>query len=96
MKKLLAIAAFAVLLAVSCTKVQVNTYGGRNEISFQTVSSLTKIGIDGTVFPTTETFGAYAWAAGTVGAFLNCRAVPSFKPSSKTTPKRARSARFWP
>ena len=94
MKKLLAIAAFAALFAVSCTKVQVNTYGGRNEISFQTVSSLTKIGIDGTVSPTTETFGAYAWAAGTVGAYFMDNEQVSFNAS--TSEWKPSTTYYWP
>ena len=68
MKKLFAIVLSAALLTVACTKVQVNH--AQREVSFQTASYITKVGIDGTVFPTTETFGAYAWAAGTVGTYF--------------------------
>ena len=69
MKKLIAIMMSAALLTVACTEVKVAS-PQLPEISFLTASHLTKVGIDGPVFPTTETFGAYAWAAGTVGPYF--------------------------
>ena len=92
MKKLFAIVLSAALLTVACTKVQVNH--AQREVSFQTASYITKVGIDGTVFPTTETFGAYAWAAGTVGAYFMDNEKVSF--NSTTTKWKPSTTYYWP
>ncbi|MCR5325431.1 MAG: fimbrillin family protein [Bacteroidales bacterium] len=93
MKKLFAIVLSAALLTVACTKVQVNTPAQR-EVSFQTASYVTKVGIEGTVFPTSETFGAYAWAAGTVGTYFMDNEEVSF--NSSTTKWKPSTTYYWP
>ena len=62
------IALSVALLATSCVKTEV--LPASREITFQTASYATKAGITGTTFPTTETFSAYAWADGTIGAYF--------------------------
>ncbi len=93
MKKLFAFILSAALLTVACTKVQVANQGP-SEISFQTVSALTKVGIEGTVFPTSESFGAYAWAAGTVGTYFMDNEEVSFNSSNSTW--KPSSTYYWP
>ena len=92
MKKLFAVILSAALLTVACTKVMVNP--GQREISFQTASYITKAGIDGTVFPNTETFGAYAWAAGTVGTYFMDNEEVSF--NSGTGKWKPSTTYYWP
>ncbi len=94
MKKLVAISVCAAMLAVSCSKVAVNSGSMRNEVSFLTASYMTKVGIEGTVFPTTETFGAYAWADGTIGAYFMNNEQVSFNPS--TNQWKPSSTYYWP
>ena len=62
-----ALAALAAL--ASCTKNELPSQSGR-EIGFQTASYSTRVGIEGTVFPTSESFGVYAWAEGTIGEYF--------------------------
>lgn len=74
------------LLAVSCSKTE-KTLPFSHEITFQTANYATKAGITGTVFPTNETFSAYAWAEGTAGTYFMDNETISFdgsqwKPSS--------------
>ncbi|MBO4557274.1 MAG: fimbrillin family protein [Bacteroidales bacterium] len=69
MKKAFIIILVAAVALVSCTKREIE---GSKAISFQTASYATRAGIEGTVFPTTESFGIYAWAEGTIGEwFMN-------------------------
>ena len=93
MKQLFVLILSAAMLTVACTKVQVNTPAQR-EISFQTASYVTKVGIEGTVFPTSETFGAYAWAAGTVGTYFMDNEEVSF--NSSTTKWKPSTTYYWP
>ena len=86
MKHLGIIVLSAALLAASCAKTERLLPAG-NEITFQTANYATKAGITGTVFPTSETFSAYAWADGTAGAyFMNNETISydgsQWKPSS--------------
>lgn len=79
------IALSVALLATSCVKTEV--LPASREITFQTASYATKAGITGTTFPTTETFSAYAWADGTIGAYFMDNETISYsggewKPSS--------------
>lgn len=93
MKKILAFALTAALMTVACSKVQVNPVA-EHEIGFQTASYLTKVGIDGTVFPTSETFGAYAWAAGTVGTYFMDNEEVSYNAS--TGQWKPSTTYYWP
>ncbi len=66
MKKFFFIAVAAMAMA-ACAKTEVKTPD--TLIAFKPFSQVnTKV--TGTVFPTTETFGTYAWTAGTTGAFF--------------------------
>ena len=60
----------ALLLAAGCSKVEVRPYSPMYPMSFQTAGYPTRIGIEGSVFPTSETFGAWAWAEGTIGDYF--------------------------
>lgn len=68
MKKLFAIA-IAVAALAACAKTEVNT-ASRNAISFQPANQITASRVTGSVFPTTETFGVYAWTPGTTGEYF--------------------------
>lgn len=70
MKRFIFIAAAALLCMAACTKNEIRPVDVQNEITFMTANYATKAGIVGTVFPNTETFGAYAWAAGTTGTYF--------------------------
>lgn len=66
MKKFFFIAVAAVAMA-ACAKTEVNTPDAL--IAFKPFNQVnTKV--SGTVFPTTETFGTYAWTAGTAGEYF--------------------------
>lgn len=64
MKKFVIIALAAAMSLAACSKTDMGK--GSGEVSFQVASYATKLGIEGTVFPTSESFGVYAWAEGTV------------------------------
>lgn len=67
MKKLFFIAVAAMAIA-ACTKTEVN--GPKlNVIGFQPANSI-ETKVTGTQFPTTETFGTYAWTEGTTGDYF--------------------------
>ena len=69
-RKVTIYAALATLMTfASCTKSEILQENGR-AIAFQTASYTTRIGIEGTVFPTSESFGVYAWAEGTIGDYF--------------------------
>lgn len=93
MKKILAITMAAALMAVACSKVEVAP-SAEHAIAFQTVNAMTKVGIDGTVFPTTESFGAYAWAAGTVGTYFMNNEKVSYNAS--TNQWKPSTTYYWP
>ncbi|MBO5634368.1 MAG: fimbrillin family protein [Bacteroidales bacterium] len=67
-KVILSASALAIAFA-SCTKNEMPGTDGR-QIAFQTASYATRVGIEGTVFPTSESFGVYAWAEGTIGDYF--------------------------
>lgn len=81
MKKLILLAAAATLLVAACTKNEVSPYGNAHEIAFQTATYITKAGITGTEFPTTETFGVYAWSAASEGTYFMNNEVVSYQNS---------------
>ncbi|MBQ9548071.1 MAG: fimbrillin family protein [Bacteroidales bacterium] len=60
--------AVAVMAMAACAKTGVNSVSN-NLIAFQPANHVTKA-ITGSVFPTTETFGVYAWTAGTTGTYF--------------------------
>ena len=68
MKKVIIMLAAALAFA-ACSKVEINKPNHDSLISFQTAQYLTKA-VTGTVVPTTETFGTYAWTAGTTGEYF--------------------------
>jgi len=78
------------LLAVSCAKTERASVP--HEITFKTANYATKAGITGTVFPTTETFSAYAWAEGTIGDYFMDNETISFDGSQW----KASSVYYWP
>ena len=68
MKKLFYFAAAAMAIA-ACTKTEVNDVETLNAISFQPASQVsTKV--TGAEFPKTDSFGTYAWTAGTTGEYF--------------------------
>ena len=69
MKRVLVFLSIAALLATACAKTEIQSVEMNDaEIIFNTIAMQTKV--DGTVFPTTETFSTYAWAAGTAGTYF--------------------------
>ena len=63
------LAGAAALVLASCAKTEESSTKGDSLISFQPASRLsTKV--TGSVFPTTETFGTFAWTAGTSGEYF--------------------------
>ena len=88
MKKFLFIAV-AVMAMAACAKNDVNV--SNNAITFQTAAQATKA-ITGSVFPTTETFGAYAWTAGTAGDYFIDNKEVSFSNGVWTTA----TPYYWP
>lgn len=88
MKKFFFIAV-AVMAIAACTKTEVNT--PQNLISFQPASQLnTKV--TGSVFPQTETFGAFAWTAGTSTTYFIDNNVVSFSNGQWSTA----TPYYWP
>lgn len=81
MKKLILLSLAAVLVMAACTKNEVNRYSASHEIAFQTATYMTKAGITGTEFPTSETFGVYAWSAATEGGYFMNNEVVSYQNS---------------
>ena len=68
MKKFVVFSVVALAALASCTKVEVNNNLEQKAISFQTANYTTKV--TGSEFPNTETFGTYAWTAGTTGEYF--------------------------
>ena len=87
MKKFVFIAAAALALA-ACTKTDLT--GPQNLISFQPANQLTKV--TGSVFPTDQTFGTYAWTAGTTGEYFIENKEVSFINGAWTTA----TPYYWP
>ena len=90
MKKYLFIAAAAIAALASCTKTE-DVAAPQGMISFMPANQInTKV--TGTVFPTTETFGTYAWTAGTAGEFFIENKEVSFDGTRWTTA----TPYYWP
>ncbi len=95
MKRILFILLAASVLAVSCAKVSVNSTSAQREISFVTATAgMSKAGIEGTVFPTTETFGAYAWSSSSLGAYFMDNEKVSY--NATTSEWKPSSTYYWP
>ncbi len=73
------IAAAALLLPASCAKNTLAPADGNRQIAFTTASYATKVGISGTQFPTTESFGVFAWTEGTTGPYFMDNEVVSLR-----------------
>ena len=72
MRKILyLIAAAALLLPASCAKQSLAPAQDERPIAFLAANYATKVGISGTQFPTTETFGMYAWTEGSDAYFMD-------------------------
>ncbi|MBO4340632.1 MAG: fimbrillin family protein [Bacteroidales bacterium] len=89
MKKLLFFASLAIV-AAACSKTEYSAPQEQNAISFQAVNYLTKV--SGSEFPKTDTFGAYAWTAGTVGEYFIENKEVSFDGTKWTTA----TPYYWP
>lgn len=66
MKKVVFFAIAAAIMAVSCSKTEPKA-PKQNVIGFQPANSLATKAIEGSVFPTTDVFGTYAWVNGEDG-----------------------------
>ena len=96
MKKLLIFITVAAVAASACSKVETSGIVGDRQISFQTVAGLnTKAAITGTVFPQTETFSTYAWAAGTVGSYFMDNVTIAYN-STENLWKPQSETFYWP
>ena len=78
MKKTLHIIAVAALLLPSCTK-SISTGDSGRAIAFQVANYATKVGISGTVFPTSESFGVYSWTDNTTGPYFMDNELVSYQ-----------------
>ena len=78
MKKIFYLIAVAALLLQACAKSEAPAAGGRT-IAFQTASYATKLGIQGPLFPTSESFGVFAWTEGTTGPYFMDNEVVSYQ-----------------
>lgn len=96
MRRYLIYIATAALLAGACARHEVITPPTNHEISFQAVTSVSQVRtvFNGTVFPTTESFGAFAWAEGSAGAFFMDDEVVSFDAGSNVW--KAAGTYYWP
>lgn len=88
MKRVLIIMA-AAIATLACSKSETGTTGKR--ISFQTASYLTKAT---TAFPQDDTFGVYAWSAGTVGEYFMDNEVVSYDATDKVW--KPSTTYYWP
>jgi len=70
MKRFLLFAAMAATVMVSCTKSELTPVAKNNAISFLAANYVNGTKVTGAEFPTSETFGAYAWTEGTSGEFF--------------------------
>lgn len=69
MKRFFAFAVLTAVFAVSCTKSEMAQVSKDNIISFQTANYAgTKV--NGSIFPTDETFSVFAWTDGTTGEYF--------------------------
>lgn len=78
-KSIYLIIAGMMLLLASCAKTEMAPERNARTISFLTANYATKVGISGTQFPTSETFGVYAWTDGTTGPYFMDNEVVAFQ-----------------
>ena len=69
MKRFMIFAALAATLAISCTKSEMVQVANESRIGFQ-VANYAAATKAVSAFPTNDTFGAYAWTAGTTGQYF--------------------------
>ncbi|MBO4466029.1 MAG: fimbrillin family protein [Bacteroidales bacterium] len=95
MKKLFFFAAVAVMAITACSKTEFVNEAQDNLITFQAAKYLTQTkAVTGTEFPKTETFGTYAWTAGTPGEFfMNNIEIKFDATNNKWAPV---TSYFWP
>lgn len=94
MKKLFyLIAAAMLLLLASCAKESPAPAAQGNRIAFMTANYATKVGISGTQFPTTESFGVYSWTDGTTGPYFMDNEVVSLQENGIWT---TATPYYWP
>ncbi|MBR6458250.1 MAG: fimbrillin family protein [Bacteroidales bacterium] len=95
MKKLFFFAAVAVMAITACSKTEVLNNAQDNIITFQAANYLTQTkAVTGTEFPKTESFGTYAWTAGTTGDyFMNNVEIKYDATNSRWAPV---TAYYWP
>ena len=91
MKKIIIISLAALLALASCTKKEAES--SSREITFQTAAYLTRAGIDGPEFPTSETFGVYAWASGNPDGYFMQNEKIAYNSEGKWT---AATEFYWP
>ena len=92
MKKHVILAAAAILTLAACTKSETGPEG--SSVSFQTVSYLSKAGITTTEFPQSESFGVFAWSAGTVGEYFMENETVSYDTEDKLW--KPSTTYYWP
>lgn len=74
-KSIYLITAAMVLLLASCAKTELTPERDARTIAFQALNYATKVGISGTQFPTSETFGVFAWTADASPYFMDNEVV---------------------
>lgn len=74
-KSIYLITAAMVLLLASCAKTEMAPERDARTIAFQALNYATKVGISGTQFPTSETFGVFAWTADASPYFMDNEVV---------------------
>lgn len=92
MKKILYLIAAAALLLPACSK-NVEPAVGTRTIAFQAANYATKVGISGTIFPRTESFGVYAWTDNTTGPYFMDNEVVSYQEDGLW---KTETPYFWP
>jgi len=94
MKKALIFFSLATLIVSACSKNEINVVDrSSDEITFQTLAMATRV--DGTVFPTTETFSTYAWAVGTAGTYFMNNETIAFN-TTENAWKTQGGTYYWP
>lgn len=93
MKRITLILAAFALLAISCTKSDYSSFRTESNINFMPVSALsTKV--DGVVFPTDDTFNAYAWTEGTTGEYFMDDEIVGYNEEDDTW--KTETTYYWP
>ena len=93
MKKTIVFAIAALVAAAACTKIEDNSKVASNAIAFQPANQV-DTRVSGSVFPQGETFGTYAWTAGTTGEYFIENERVSFQ--SGTNVWTTATPYYWP